>query len=149
VTPGAEPTEPTDLASALAALAADDPRARTLAAKALGRQGPDVREAAPHLMRALADADPMVRSMAASALGKIGAPQAAPALVAALSDPVVPVRFWVAEALGRLGVDAPGAREALARLAAESEPHVKAAATRALAFLGRPGEGFRHQIPPG
>lgn len=138
MTPGAEPEEPADLASALLALGSEDPRARVLAAKALGRQGPDVRAAVPNLLRTLSDPDPMVRSMAASALGKIGAPEAAPALVLALADPVVPVRFWVADALGRLGVDAPGAREALARLAAEPEPHVRAAATRALASLRRP-----------
>jgi HEAT repeat protein len=132
-----EPGEPADLASALVALRSEDPRARTLAAKALGRQGPDVREAVPHLLGTLSDPDPMVRSMAASALGKIGASEAAPALVRALSDSVVPVRFWVADALGRLGVDAPGAREALGRLASEAEPHVRAAAARALAVLER------------
>jgi HEAT repeat protein len=135
VSPTSEPQEPDDLPSALAALASEDPRARTLAAKARGRQGPDVQSAVPQLVRALADPDPMVRSMCASALGKIGAPEAAPALVAALADAVVPVRFWAAEALGRLAVDAPGAREALARLAAEPEPHVRAAAARALAAL--------------
>lgn len=128
-------TEPEDLPSALRALASEDPRQRTLAAKALGRQGPAVRAAAPHLVLALRDADPMVRSMAASALGKIGATESAAALVQALADPVVPVRFWAADALGRLRVAPAGARAALERLVAEGEPHVKAAALRALAGM--------------
>lgn len=136
MSPEATPAEPEDLPSALRALAADDPRLRTLAAKALGRQGPSVRSAAPALVAALQDPDPMVRSMAASALGKIGAVESADALVRALSDPVVPVRFWAADALGRLGAAPPGARAALERLVAEGEPHVKAAALRALAALG-------------
>jgi HEAT repeat protein len=135
VTPEAEPGEPQDLPSALRALAADDPRQRTLAAKALGRQGSAVRSAAPALVNALADPDPMVRSMAASALGKIGAVESAEALVRALADPVVPVRFWAADALGRLRTAPPGAHAALERLVAEGEPHVRAAALRALAAL--------------
>jgi HEAT repeat protein len=135
VSPGPDPAEPEDLPSALRALASEDPRQRTLAAKALGRQGPAVRSAALHLVHALGDVDPMVRSMAASALGKIGATEAADALVKALADPVVPVRFWAADALGRLGVAPSGARAALERLVAEGEAHVKAAALRALAVL--------------
>lgn len=136
--PPPDPLEPTDLATALDGLASEDPRVRTLALRAIGRQGPDQRAAAPHLLRLLSDPDPMVRSMAASSLGRVGAAEAVPALVAALGDPVVPVRFWAAEALGRLGSAAAGAREALERLAAASEPHVKAAAARALRALPPP-----------
>lgn len=137
VTGGREPVEPESLSAARAALRADDPRQRVLAAKALGRQGPAVAEALPDLLAALSDPDPMVRSMAASALGRIGAPAAADGLLAALSDPLVPVRFWAAEALGRLGVRRPDVLAALARLAEEPEPHVRAAAQRARAALGR------------
>jgi HEAT repeat protein len=135
VKPDVVPSEPEDLPSALRALRSDDPRLRTLAAKALGRQGHSVRSAAPELVKALQDPDPMVRSMAASALGKIGAVETADALVSALADPVVPVRFWAADALGRLGSAPPGARAALERLVTEGEPHVRAAALRALAAI--------------
>jgi len=124
--------EPQDLSTALAWLATDDARKRTLAAKALGRQGPSMAEAVPALLRAIDDPDPMVRSMVASALGKIRRVEAIPALLACLYDPVVPVRFWSAEALGRIGAAAPGVREALERLAREDEAHVRAAAARAL-----------------
>ncbi len=127
--------EPQDLSTALAWLAADDVRQRTLAAKALGRQGPSVAQAVPALLRAIGDPDPMVRSMVASALGKIGRVEALPALLACLADPVVPVRFWAAQALGQIGAPAPGVREALARLAREDEAHVRAAAARALAQI--------------
>ncbi len=125
-------SEPGDLSTALAWLTAEDARQRTLAAKALGRQGPAVAEAVPDLLRVIGDPDPMVRSMVASALGKIGRVEALPALLACLSDPVVPVRFWAAQALGQIGAAGPGVREALARVAREDEVHVRAAAVRAL-----------------
>jgi HEAT repeat protein len=133
-------SEPGDLASALAWLAAEDPRQRSLAAKALGRQGPAVAAALPSLLKALEDVDPMVRSMVASALGRIGSPEAIPGLMARLADPVVPVRFWSVEALGRIATPAPGLADLLARLARDDEAHVRAAAARALARLrARPG----------
>jgi HEAT repeat protein len=131
--------EPEDLSTAQAWLADEDPRKRLLAAKALGRQGPNVASAVPALIVALADADPMVRSMVASALGRIGDAAAVAPLQARLADPVVPVRFWVLDALGRIGVAAPGLLETLRRMAEVEEAHVKAAAQRALARLGSKG----------
>jgi HEAT repeat protein len=128
---------PGDLATALSWLEDEDPRRRTLAAKTLGRQGPDVASAVPALAKALADPDPMVRSMAASALGRIGSAEAALPLLESLRDPSVPVRFWAVEALARLGAGTPGLRSELERLVREDEAHVKAAAQRALARLPR------------
>lgn len=128
--------EPTSLSEARAFLRDPDPRKRMLAAKALGRQGATVAAAVPDLCQALSDADPMVRSMVASALGRIGHADAIAPLQACLADPVLPVRFWAVEALGRIGRPAPGLREALEPLARGSDPHLSAAARKALARLG-------------
>ncbi len=94
--------EPQSLEEALALLASADPRQRAVAARALGRQGPDVAAAAPALLGRLGDEDPMVRAQAATALGRIGALHAVGPLRRLLEDPVAPVRFWAAEALARL-----------------------------------------------
>jgi HEAT repeat protein len=130
-----DPREPESLPEALEMLRHADPRRRALAAKALGRQGADVRAAVPDVLRVLLDPDPMVRSMAAAALGRIGDPAAVDGLLLALSDPLVPVRFWAAEALGRLAPARADVRAALARLAEGDEAHVRTAAARSLAGL--------------
>ena len=59
---------------------------------ALGRLGPEAREAVPGLLRALDARNAEDRAGAAEVLGKIGAREALPALEKALRDPSEEVR---------------------------------------------------------
>jgi len=60
------------LPSLVQSLKSRDPAARTRAAVAISRMGPEAREAIPALTAALKDRDVAVRASAAHALGKIG-----------------------------------------------------------------------------
>jgi len=88
----------------LAALSAENPRARANAAFAIGEMEPrDGRaEALPRLMLSLKDDDDGVREACVRALGEIDDPEAVPALLGALRDKAVPVRAAAAWALGEL-----------------------------------------------
>jgi len=79
---------------------------RQLAAEALGKIGPEAKEAIPALIEALKDKNEQVRQYAAGALYSIGpeAKEAIPALIEALKDKVV--RQYAADALGSIGPEA-------------------------------------------
>ena len=78
------------------------------AASALGRIGPEAKEAVPALIIALNDQSEGVRSSAASALGRIRpeAKESVPALIIALNDQSEWVRHSAASALGEMGTEA-------------------------------------------
>ena len=85
----------------LKALASEDPRIRSEAARTLGK----IRDgrAVPALIKAVKDPQMDVRMRAVEALGKMGDDRAKPPLVEALNDPNPPVRMEAAWALDRLG----------------------------------------------
>lgn len=88
---------------------------RISVADALGRIGPEAKEAAPALIAALKDQDAFIRNSAAEALGEIGpgTKEAAPALIGALKDRDAGVRRSAAKALEKIDPDNPSIRKAL------------------------------------
>jgi HEAT repeat protein len=90
----------------LAELGSKDARTRRNAAYALGKTGPGVFSAVPHLVKSLKDADAGVREAATCALGEVGylSPhQTIPVLIELLAnDPSAAVRRNAAMALGNL-----------------------------------------------
>ena len=99
----------------VAQLGAPDADARSAAAVALGRLGPDAAGAVSGLAALLWDDEEEVRANAAWALGQVGpaAVEAVGGLVGALFDDSHAVRGRAAVALGALGPSAPLAEEAL------------------------------------
>jgi HEAT repeat protein len=91
-------------------------KARIFAMAALGRIGPDAKEAVTALMDELRDLEASVREAAASALGKIGphAWKAADGLAKALSDDNPKVQISAALALRGIGPDGSAAAPKLA-----------------------------------
>ncbi len=92
-----------------------DPAKRQEAAAALGRMGPDGRNAVPALAVALKDDSELVRANAALALSKIGSESqaAVPALGEALKDAIPLIRLEAAMALHQIGPEAEVAVPAL------------------------------------
>jgi HEAT repeat protein len=70
--PGAAEANVAAIPSLIRSLKMRDPAARSRAAIALGKMGPEAKEAVPALAAALKDRDVSVKAAAAHALGKIG-----------------------------------------------------------------------------
>jgi HEAT repeat protein len=90
-------------------LKSSDSDVRRDAAQALGKMGPQAKEAVPALVAALQDKNLFVRRYSAHTLGKIGsdaAKQAVPALTKTLDDKRKEVAEAAAEALGQMGTSA-------------------------------------------
>ncbi len=114
----------------------DDVRLR--AAEALGKFGPQAREALSALVAAL-DGPDLVAAEAAKSLGKLGARAAAPALGGALGRSDVNVRREAARALAKLGRDAEPALQALIEaLDRDGDRVVRQQAADALGRIGSP-----------
>jgi HEAT repeat protein len=116
-----------------------DPDTRRAAARALGDQGPDAKEAVPALIKALKDDDTYVRRFAALALGQIKSEPktVVPALTAVLNNPRErkEVLEAAAIALGKLG---PGGTETLSKIVKDPEREIMVR-RRAIEALGSIG----------
>jgi HEAT repeat protein len=102
---------------------------------ALGKMGPDAREALDGLQTALQESNPTLRALAAQALGEMGA-EATPAVTAlcrALRDQDAEVRHQAAQALANLG---PAAVPDLQTMLADDDPVIRHTALHALALQG-------------
>lgn len=115
------------LAGLRLALADGDPSVRTVAAETAGRR-PDGDALADELLRNLADRDPSVRIAAARCLGALQIGAAFPTLASNLSDESADMRLHVLRALGRIDPQRAAGLPELARLAADPDPRVAAAA---------------------
>lgn len=111
----------------------EDPGCRMELAETLGLIGSP---AVDPLLNALNDKQPVVRQAAASALGRISDETAriVPALIRQLSDENADCRTESAAALGRIGDPAV---EPLLVVLAGTDPHARAAAALALAWVGK------------
>jgi HEAT repeat protein len=91
--------------AALRDLSSGSPKARAMAAHALGdvTEPAEKRRALDALIRALDDDMPQVRMEACAALGELGEPGALPHLIKRLDDGAAPVRQNAAIALGTIG----------------------------------------------
>jgi HEAT repeat protein len=91
--------------AALRDLASGSPKARAMAAHALGdvTEPTEKRRAVDALVRALGDDHPQVRMEACGALGELRDPAALPALIKRLDDGIAAVRQAAAIALGTIG----------------------------------------------
>ncbi|HSD86339.1 MAG TPA: HEAT repeat domain-containing protein [Kofleriaceae bacterium] len=100
------PSQTITFEAALRDVASGSPKARALAAHALGDVTDPVekRRAVDALIRALDDDRPEVRAEACSSLGDLGEPGSLPHLIKRLDDGVAPVRQNAAIALGTLGL---------------------------------------------
>jgi HEAT repeat protein len=122
--------------AALRDLASGSPKARAMAAHALGDVTDDPvarRRAVDALVRALDDDRPEVRAEAASSLGELGEPGALPHLIKRLGDGSPPVRQNAAIALGSLGLA--DAFEPLATALREGAPDLRFQAATSLAEI--------------
>jgi HEAT repeats/PBS lyase HEAT-like repeat len=124
--------------AALRDLASGSPKARALAAHALGEvTAPDDRpRAADALITALDDARSEVRAEAAAALGDLGDGRAVPGLVKRLDDGDAAVRQCAAIALGTLRH--PDGWDPLVRALREGAPDVRFQAASSLAEIDAP-----------
>jgi len=110
---------------------------RCLAARALGRFGPDAAAAVPMLERALKNEDPLYRVQAAWALWNIAQhPQAIPMLLAAVKSSDADAGFEAVLALSQLGADAQSAAPDLIQALNHPDADVRRAAASALVPLG-------------
>ncbi|MFE9776193.1 HEAT repeat domain-containing protein [Streptomyces sp. NPDC005931] len=146
---GPRTVPPKVVSASLVALGADawpavtaglrDPQSlvRAVAIEVLGATGAIAR--VPDIVRALReDPEAEVRIRAARALGRLGMPDGLePLLAAVLPGRPVALRIVAAGALGQLGAVA--ATGSLTELLGDTDPHVAAAATRALLRLGPAG----------
>lgn len=123
-------------------VAQSDPE-RYSALSALGRFGPESREAVPVLIDVLRQprSNPQVRILTVWVLGQIGpaARAATPDLLVALnSDPYLSVRAHAAQALGKIGADSPAVTAALIRGLGESNSNLRGACVIAVWRIGPP-----------
>ena len=117
---------------------------RAEAAMALGRIGPDAREAVPDLIRLLGIENDRVGGEATLALGRIGEAAVGP-LIDAASDDCAGIRSRAIGALGHLpdsGVD-DRVRAVILEGARDEAPEVRASALKSLACLELPGDELR------
>ncbi|MFO7899882.1 MAG: HEAT repeat domain-containing protein [Planctomycetota bacterium] len=114
----------------------ENPRARRMAAEALGVAGPAAAPAVPALVKGLADGGEVnTRFASARALGRVGpaAASAVPALVKALGDRDRRVRRHAAQTLARLGEKSV---DGLIRGLGDAGPGVRAGCAHVLGALG-------------
>jgi HEAT repeat protein len=126
-----------------AALAADQPRVREAAARALAQMGAEAKPAAPHLAGALRDPGPAVRLAALQVVVnlRLDARETLPAVVANLADADESVGQTAVAALVALGPDS-------VRPTGEALRHADARVRgRALAALGQMGEPVKEVLP--
>jgi HEAT repeat protein len=110
---------------------------RRLAARALGRFGPDAKAAVPVLAKALQNEDPLYRVPAALALWKIAKhPQAVPTLQAMLKLNDAEAVFEAVSALGEISSEAQTASPDVVALLAHRDADVRRAAAEVLVQLG-------------
>jgi HEAT repeat protein len=110
---------------------------RRLAARALGRFGPEAAAAVPLLEKALQNEDPLYRVQAALALWRISQhPQAIPALRAALKRNESETAFEAVLAVAEIGAGARAAASDLVEALNHPDPDVRRAAASALVPLG-------------
>jgi len=116
-------------------LKSDNYEGKISAAGALGRIGPEAKEAVPALAEALKSLSLDVRDYAVNALGKIGpeAKEAVPALTEALKD--LDFKWDAVKALGKIGAPAV---PALAEALKDPDSGVRISATDALGRIGAP-----------
>ncbi len=131
--------------AALRDLASGSPKARALAAHALGDVTDPVerRRALDALVRALDDDRPEVRAQAAGSLGELGEPGAITALLKRLDDGAAQVRQNAAIALGTMR--APQGFEPLATALAEGPADLRFQAATSLAEID-PRRAFAHVL---
>lgn len=131
--------------AALRDLASGSPKARALAAHALGDVDGDVekRRAVDALVRALDDDRPEVRAEACGSLGSLGELDPVPALVKRLSDGAPAVRQNAAIALGTLR--AQDGFEPLAEMLREGPADLRFQAATSLAEVD-PARAFDHEV---
>jgi HEAT repeat protein len=115
------------LAGLRLALADADPSVRTVAAETASRR-PDGDALADELIKALADRAPSVQIAATRSLGALQVTAAFPALTSHLSHESAELRLHAVRALGRIDPDRAADLPELARLAADPDPRVAAAA---------------------
>jgi len=120
----------------IAALSDAHPNVRRLSAEALGKIGPNAREAIPLLTAALRDDNPQIRQSLAEALGKIGRGSESPisGLTIALDDGVVNVRRSAVQALAKVG---PQAVPVLTKALEDDDVDVRQLAADGLGRLGQ------------
>jgi HEAT repeat protein/cyclophilin family peptidyl-prolyl cis-trans isomerase len=118
----------------VAAIASDDPRSRSLAARGLGAL--EDASAVELLLPLVRDPDENVARAALRALAAIGDPRGTAAAAAMLSSPSDVVRHESLRALAVLPPD-PALRQRLVGLAAERDPWIRAAALAAIARTDR------------
>jgi HEAT repeat protein len=130
-----------DAPNLLEALKAPKPRTRAFAATALGRVGPDSRQAIETLGGLLHDSDVQVRRESAKALARSGSKAwiSLAALNQALDDPDLTVQEPVIEALGHIGVLARAAIPKLVK--ARKNPKLHDAANQALIQVAKADVG--------
>lgn len=116
----------------------DDPQVRRGVAYALGRIGPDAKDAYGALKDALEDQDWLVRIEAALAMWRIQPPaeSALKVLEAALNEKSGIIRGTAAACLAEIGPPCKCAQETLTKLAADEDPGIAHAATMALSQIG-------------
>ena len=117
------------------ALEDPDHDVRVSSARALGRFGPDARDAVPALTKTLSDPSRLVRLAATEALGKMG-PAAEPAVAPLgrlLDDRDAIVRRAIPAVLGQIG---PPATDALVAALDHADPYVREAVAGALGRIG-------------
>jgi HEAT repeat protein len=129
--------------AALRDLANGSPKARAMAAHALGdvTEAVEKRRAVDALVRALADDHPQVRMEACAALGELREPSALPHLIKRLDDGATPVRQNAAIALGTIGH--PDGFEPLALALREGPADLRFQAATSLAEID-PARAFDH-----
>ena len=121
-----------------------DPRwkIRLWAADALGKLGPDAKDAVPALSGLVKDGEPQIRQTAADALGRIGsaAEKATPVLIGLLTDQTWIVRNAAATALLQIGPVAKADVTKIAALLHDPRWDVRRQAAELLGSIGTPGQ---------
>jgi HEAT repeat protein len=138
--------ERADVADLIKSLGDADAAVRMKAIDALGRIGPDAKQAAPALLPFLGDPSAEMRGRAVVALGEIGpdAKESIPGLIKALGDTDASVRKCAVLALYGIG---PESKDAVAALVKSLEDTDLTVRMNAALALGRMGPGAKDAVP--
>jgi len=141
-----EVTTASSVPTLIKALGDNESEVRMNAAEALGRIGPEAKEAVPALIRALDDSDEEVRIAAAHAIAKvlIEASELVPILIGTLDNSNARVRKTAVEMLGDIGSEAKEAAPYLMKALGDSDYGVRGSAAEA---LGKMGAGAKEAVP--